>query len=382
VAVVHVARLAVFLLGCGSLRLVYLITRDLSGSRTQAWAALLLVQGTGAWLLKAPEVRPDALMLLFCLLGLRLLQRYHRRPAAGTLAGVGLAALLAFAGKQNAAVFFLPVGLLFVLHAGGGRRRGLLGLTLVLVAAGAALAWWTPLGAFLDQAMGDLVPGRTKFWPLRELRTLVRVSPVPWLFFAAACWRPPALPPEARIVRAYLYGVAASALLFLFLMNRPWMQEFLGLAVVAGIVGSSALVALLARLTPPGRLIVVGACVALPLAASVYLSLTRPLARSLAPTRAVLARSAPGDVVFDACGQALFRPHPLDPHFLLYMPERFHRFAELRAANVRFLIKDDLYYPRLPDHVRRWCDTEFLPAGGSPYLFRRRPPPPPAPATP
>lgn len=370
---IPIARVLVFLLSCLSLRLVYLITRDLFGSRLQAWLAVLLLQGSTIWLLKAPEIRPDSLMLPLALLALWLLVRHAQEPRAGALLGAGVAAGAAFCGKQNAAVVFLPVAGIVAADQVFRRRRVSPWILLGTVALAALGTWLTPAGRFLDTAMRDLVPGPSKFWPWHTLWLSVRYNPLLPLLFLGQLFRPLRLRPDVRIFRLHLYGIVAVGLLFLFLMNRPWPQELLATTACASIVASAAFADLLNWLGPRRSAAPLALALLLPLAAGLYLAVARPMTRQLRTARATLALTAPGEPVFDAFGQAIFRPHPLDPHFLLYQPTLFGGLARLQQSPIRVLVKDDLYYPHLPAAVRQWCEAEFVPSGLDPYVFVRRP---------
>ena len=91
-----------------------------------------------------------------------------------------------------------------------------------------------------------------------------------------------------------------------------------------------------------------------------------------ASTREILRLAQPGEQVFDAYGRAIFRPHPLDPQFLVYHPRRFHRFEPLRRSGVKYLLLDQIYTPRLPQPVLQWMYDNFEPSGVHPDIYVRK----------
>ncbi|MFO0795835.1 MAG: hypothetical protein U0586_17435, partial [Candidatus Brocadiaceae bacterium] len=88
-------------------------------------------------------------------------------------------------------------------------------------------------------------------------------------------------------------------------------------------------------------------------------------------TKILLEISERDDLVFDTYGKAIFRHHPLDPKYLIYFPRKFNRLDEIKKTNLKYLIKDSLYYPRLPNETLEWFNQNFRQTNENPNIFVR-----------
>jgi hypothetical protein len=88
-------------------------------------------------------------------------------------------------------------------------------------------------------------------------------------------------------------------------------------------------------------------------------------------TKTILEISERDDRVFDAYGKAIFRHHPLEPNYLMYFPETFDRLDELKKSNVKYLVRDATYYPRLPSETLKWFEANFKQIDENPNIFVR-----------
>ena len=371
-------RTVMFLISCGSLWLMYRITRRLFESPVQAILAVLLLLSNTVWIMKSFEIRPDNLMLVFALLSFLALMRYYAGRSPWHLLWFGACAALSVLGKQNAAIYLLPVSAILVwdtlIRARWlGAKTVVVGLLVV-----AALLMTHPAQSFLAANMRHLVPDDNKFWPWNHLRGIWDFNRVAFLLFLFQLFGPLSLAEKYRSFKPYLVGIPLTCFTFLFLMNRPFFQEMIVMTVFACVVASNLLVAILRAVDWKIRyaislFVIAPAVITVPCEA-----ITKPMADDLAITRAILEISQKNEQVFDAYGKAVFRPHPLDPAFLVYHPEQFlPRFDALRRSSVKYVIKDGIYFDLLPRATLDWIGSNFTESAANTNILVRKTPPAP-----
>jgi hypothetical protein len=162
-------------------------------------------------------------------------------------------------------------------------------------------------------------------------------------------------------------------------MNRPWFQEMLVMITFMAILCSDFIVRIINRGGKLVVFIVLVIVVASPLFhiknifnKTLPNNLISTMKSDLITTKAILDISGEDDLVFDVYGKAIFRHHPLEPKFLQYRPERFSRLDNLKKTEVKFLIKDSMYYPRFPEETLRWFDEKFCVVKENPNIFIRK----------
>lgn len=364
-AIIRVMRLAMFSLSCGSLAMAMVVVRRLTGSELQARLEVLLIAGNLAWIRKSPEIRPDNLMVFFCLWSFLALLRFEDTRRYRYLAGAAAASLFAVLGKQNAAAFVVPAAAVFVFDAVLRRRVVPAWLALAGVLAAGAAGLSSPVQDFLARNFRHFFSGDTPRLPLGFAVVPALVfNPLVFVMFAASVGvRGPG--------RAYLVAVPVFALGMLLVMNRPFMQEMLLMVVFMAMAGAAAAERVLRRAGPRRAPVLV-----LLLAAPVFaympaFAVRENMTADVRTTRDILRMSEPSDPVFDAYGKAIFRHSPLEPGFLVYRPRVFDRLDQLKAGDPRFVIWDARYLARLPAPARRWIEERFRPSPENPDILVR-----------
>lgn len=371
VLILRAMRLVMLAIMLGSMVQIHAIVRQLSGSVLQARLALLLLCSNFVWVQKAIEIRPDNLMLFFVLLSFQVLMRWYRSPNARDALLFLLCAVLAVLGKQNALVFYGVVGLLFFVDA---LRKGWMGWrTLTAIFCFLLLLGLCPVfRVFLDSTLWHLVSNPTKFSPVVKFDDAWFFNRTLFIVFLLQACAPLRVLPGYEGLKKHLRLIPWVAFAVLFVINRPFLQEGLVMVVFMSIV-ASGLVTRAVSASNPLLAVAISAFIAWPALVSVPdYALKKTWTNEYESTREILRISQPGDVVFDAYGRAIFRPHPLDPAFLTYHPRRFHQLEELRQGGVKFLILDQIYTPRLPQPVLRWMYENFEPSGVHPEIYVRK----------
>jgi hypothetical protein len=351
VAIIRVIRLVMFLLSCASLWVLYRIGREVLTGPTQALLVVLLVMGSRAWVTKSPEIRSDNLMLLFALLSFWVLVRYYRAPKPWHLFLFGVLAVLSFLGKQTALVFYAPLAVVFAWDAVFVRKR----FSWKIVVAGlAALAQLNPLRGFLILHLNHLIPNAIRFPATINLAKGFWLNPALFTLFAFQLVRPLRLSDAGRPLVKYMFSIVFFELVVLFMLNRPFAQEHMVMTVFMGLLASGVGLALSGKWSWK-----IGCILAVALAAPALHDLSMnsmkcTLTADLEITRTVLKVSDRNDSVFDAYGKAIFRHHPLDPSFMVYMPKRFQRLDEPKQKDVPYVIWDPRYFVKLLPIVQEW----------------------------
>jgi hypothetical protein len=239
------------------------------------------------------------------------------------------------------------------------RRLASLRAVLGVMAALALIAQIPAVKTALVTVLFHLVPHPIRFSPVKYILRLWEYNRWPFVLFGLQVLVPMRLQPRYALFRVYLLAVPLTALGVLFIVNRPWTQEMLLMAVFMAIAAAGLVVDLAERLD--WKLgYAVPLVVALPaLMLQTHVSTARTMERQVAITRQVLEITKPGEMVLDSFGQPIFRPHPLDPDFVLYFPRRFHRQEELENRDVVCVVRDSCYFPLLPRVTRNWIATNF-----------------------
>jgi hypothetical protein len=174
-----------------------------------------------------------------------------------------------------------------------------------------------------------------------------------------------------RDYRKFLLGVPVICFVFLFLMNMPYLQEMLVMAVFMSLAAAPLLSDLAGWLFSRARYAAIVFLLLPVLLFTLEGTSVRSMAEDYRTTEKILQISQPGDLVFDSYGKAIFRHHPLEPHYLNYNPREFNRLQELKTSGVKYLLKDR-YYWSLPPATLTWFDENFTPAAGSTNIFVRK----------
>lgn len=356
---IQTMRFFIFLTTCGSLWMVYLIAGKLFQTRLHAVIAVALVLGNHVWVYKSPEIRPDNLMVFLSLVSFWFLMKYDNHRRIKDLVIVCGMAVMAMLAKQNAAVYYLPVAgvFLYQISFSEGKRN----FKPLLIAFGAlAIFFIIPYSRdfLITNIQRHLLPNDIRFTPWTYLREALSFNPTVFLLFLFQIVYPLNLTAPHRRMKPYLYAVILTAFLFLFIMNRPFKQEMLIMVVFMSIVGAPMLVDIVTKLG--GRLAYMLSVVIL--VPAVYYMFTDGLGKTwtseLETTKDILRISKRDDLVFDSYGKAIFRHHPLEPDYLIYIPSKFDRLSELKKSGVKYMIVD--FYTRgLPADTIDWLEQNF-----------------------
>jgi hypothetical protein len=374
-AIIQAMRTFTALLSAGSLYLVYRLAKEVYDSRAHGLTAVLVLLCSFVWMEVSFEVRPDNLMLFFVLAASLFLLRYRRtgRRAYGVL--FLCCCVLSLLGKQNAAVFLLGLAVAFLagipLDGNRNPRRKIATLIAVLVVVAGSLSVGFVRSFLWINITRHLLPNQDKFFPTALLMQAFGVSPAIFLLFFSELFHRSGT--GSRETKRYLYCVCFVCLAFLFLMNRPFVQEMLVMSVAMSIIGSDLLVALLQRLKPVHVWLMI-ALVGTPYLNSVANTVDYSAYPQIETTRTILDISKRSDLVLDAYGQAIFRHSPLEPRYLIYFPKRFSRLEVLKTSGTQFVIWDTYYFPALQQEVRDWIADNFTPSDRNPSIMVRRPP--------
>ena len=371
--IIRTMRLFIFLLSCGSLCVIYLIARNVFNSYRTALVSVWIVLCNFVWMEKSPEIRPDNLMVFFCLLALLALIRFHETQRSRYIFLFVLGSLLSFLGKQNAAIFIFSIGLVVFRHVLGSLRTRRFGIILITtgITITALAVLMIPHDIILDIGFKHLIPNDNKFWPTRFLYKILEKNPEIFLLFVAQIFLFKKIKTSHPIFKEYILSVSIVALAFLFLMNRPWMQEMIVMTVFMTLLAADALSRLFRK---TGVIICTLILLAMAIPANRRLIkkyiVKKTMTRDLITTETILKISGKNDLVFDSYGKPIFRHHPLEPRYLMYFPEKFSRLELLEKSRTKFLIKDS-YYPRLPQKTIHWFENNFRKTKKDPNIYVR-----------
>lgn len=371
VLILRVMRLVMVGIMLASLVQIHAIASRLFGSVLQARLALLLLCSNFIWMQKAIEIRPDNIMVLFVLLSFRVLMRWYRAPKVRDALWFLVLAGLAVLGKQNALVFYAVVGVLFFVDAWRGGWIGWRTLTAMLCVL-LCLGLWPSFRAFLDATLWHLARNPDRFSPFVKFGKAWAFNRTLFILFLFQVFAPLRLLPEYEGLRKHIRLIPWVACAMLFVINRPFLQEGLVMAVFMSIAASD-LVARAVSASNSLLALAISAFIAAPALVSVPdYALKKTWTREYESTREILRISGPTDLVFDSYGRAIFRHHPLEPQFLNYHPRRFYRLNDLQHSGVKYLMLDQIYTPRLPKPVLQWMSDNFEPTGVHPDIYVRK----------
>lgn len=367
--IVQVMRCFQFLLSCGSLYLVYKITERLFQSPRHGLVAIVLVVSNDVWIEKSPEIRPDNLMLFFALLSFWYLIEYYKESKISHWVLFGICAILSMLGKQNAAIFYLAVGLGVLYDLFFGSKK--LSVKRVVPAMVLLVLFFSvnPFRDFLiTNIQRHLIPNSIRFSPFAYLKDILSFNPAVFVLFTMQLFSPLRL--SHKSYKAYLLLIPFTCFFFLVLMNRPFKQEMIVMVVFMSILGSNMVLEIIGKLDRKLSYVVAG-IILLPVFHYMMTDgLFKTMTKDLNTTKAILRISQRDDLVFDSYGKPIFRHHPLEPHYLQYIPKRFNRLEELKNSNVKYLISD-FYTPGLPKTTLNWIEKNFIRVKEDPFIYKR-----------
>jgi len=375
VLIIRTMRLFIFLLSCGSLFFVYRISVKLFQTNLHGLLSVLLIICNHAWMEKALEIRPDNIMLFFALLSFLLLIYYYETGKKIFLLSFIICASLSFLGKQNAAVLYFGICTVFLYQLAFCKKQPAFKIAAVSLIAFAILIviFFVPKELFLSLGFKHVIPNDIKFWPTRHLAQILEKTPPVFILFVVQLFLYKKVKTTIPIFKKYLFSISIISFLFLYLMNRPWLQEMLVMIVFMSILGADALVRFFNK-----RNFIVFIVILLAIAGPLNWRIIKKnilkntMTRDMVTTQTILDISEKNDIVFDAYGKAIFRHHPLEPQYLIYFPEKFSRTKALKRSNTKYLIKDDFYYPRLPVNILEWFEDNFEPTTVNKNIFIRK----------
>ncbi len=364
VIIVNILRHVMFFTSMISLYLIYFITVNLFHRKTVAYIALILLSTNFVWLRKSFEIRPDNIMLVFALFSFLCLIKYNQTSKTPYLIFFGISALLSTLGKQNAVIFYFALVLAFLYSLIIKRkvfRLHFIVSFIIIILIGFCIA---PIRDFFSINISrHLLPNDIKFWPTNYLISSFKFNPLLYIAFIFGVINFPKIEwPDTTYVY-YIYTIICTCFVFLFLMNRPWLQEMLLMSVFLCVITSWVLFGFFNKVL--GRRSVVFLFLFLYTVPffiysnHVYLKGRRQIFTQIETTRVILKISDKDDLVFDSYGKPIFRHHPLEPYYLMYLPEKFSRLSDLKSASPRFLIKDE-YYSRLPKKALSWFEANYV----------------------
>ena len=375
--IIQTMRVMMFLVSTASLWLIYKITEELFQSRTTALLAVLLSVSNLVWIMVTPEIRPDNVMIFFTLLSFWVLIQYYKNPKAGYLIIFGLLALLAVLGKQNAIVFYFALCLVFTYEVLLKKKALAIKTIIVGIVVLIIILQVDALRMFFEvNIRKHIIPNDIKFFPTADLRKVWKFSPALFFLFFFQLMYPMKLGKGYEIFKKYLISASLTSLVFLFLMNRPYLQEFLTMAIFMSILGANVLADMKRKLNWKLGYFVIGVII---LPALIYIprtSFRHTLTDDLRTTKAILEMSDRDDLVFDSYGKPIFRHHPMEPDYLVYTrffiedKSKYEKFFAVRESDVKFLIKDH-YYSDYPLEMRNWFEENFVQTKENPNIFIR-----------
>ena len=370
--IIQLMRLFIFVISCGSLYLIYKITDELFNSKTKALLALFLIVSNLVWIVVSPEIRPDNIMIFFALLSFWFLMKYYKYQKSIYVIIFVLCAFLSMLGKQNAAVFYFAIGIVFGYDVIVRRRLFNLKIIVVLLITVIILLQIDVIKDFLTINVNrHLVPNDIKFWPNKWLVKIYIFNPALFLLFIFQLFSPIKLNKKYEIIPKYLISISLVCFTFLFLMNRPFMQEMLVMIVFMGMFSANIFAEIIQKLDRKVFYVIIMLLMLPVLLSTKNAVFDESFSDDIKTTRTILEIAGRDDLVFDAYGKAIFRHHPLEPQYLIYFPSKFKRFEELKSSKVNFLIKDQYLYPKLPEEVLSWFEKNFRQTDQNPNIYIR-----------
>ena len=376
ILIIRTMRLLIFLLSCCSLFFVYHISVKLFQTNRHGLLSVLLIICNHVWMEKSLEIRPDNIMVFFALISFLVLIYYYETRKKIFLLSFIICAILSFFGKQNAAVFYFGIFVVFLYQLALCKKQPAFKIAVVSLVTSAILivVYLVPKEFFLSLGFKHLIPSDIKFWPTSFLLEIFEKTPPVFIFFVVQLFLYKNVKITIPIFKKYLFSISIITFLFLFLMNRPWLQEMLVMIIFMSILGADALVRFFNR-----RSFIVCILILLAIAGPLHsriirksILLNKTMTRDMATTQTILDISEKNDIVFDAYGKAIFRHHPLEPQYLIYFPEKFAKTKELKRSKTKYLIKDDDYYPRLPVNTLKWFENNFEQTTVNKNIFIRK----------
>lgn len=372
ITIVQTMRVFIFFVSCSSLCLTYIIIKELFQSKINALLGVLLIISNLVWIHKSPEIRPDNIMLFFVLLSFWILIKYYKNPKTKYLFMFGLCAFLSMLGKQNAAIFYFALGVVFGYDA-IFKRKLLNKKTIIFGIISVVILFQIDVirEFFMVNIMRHIIPNESKFLPDKLLAKVWLFNPAIFLLFIFQLFSPIKFDKKYDLFKKYLIGVSFTCFAFLFFMNFPWLQEMLVMVVFMGILASNMLAEIIHKLNWKLGYILVGAIIMPTLILTTHTVLFRTFTDDIETTKTILEISKGDELVFDAYGKAIFRHHPLDPKHLKYSSKKFNSLCELKKSNVKFIIKDSRVYPKLPKETLNWFQENFIQTNENPNIFVR-----------
>ena len=376
--IIQTMRVVMFLVSTLSLWLIYKITEELFQSRTTALLAVLLSVCNLVWVMVTPEIRPDSVMIFFTLLSFWVLIQYYKNPKAWYLVVFGLFTLLAVLGKQNAIVFYFALGLVFGYDV--LLKKKALAITTIIVGIVVLIMIFQvdALRMFFEANIRKhLIPNDIKFFPNDDLRKVWKFNPALFFLFFFQLMYPLKMGRGYEIFKKYLISISLTSFVFLFLMNRPYLQEFLTMSIFMSILGANVLAEMKLKLNRRVGYFVICVIIWPVLMYIPKTSLKHTFAEDLQTTKTILEISDRDDLVFDSYGKPLFRHHPMEPDYLVYTrffiedKSKYENFYAVKKSDVKYLIKDH-YYPDYPLEMKNWFEDNFVQTKENPNIFIRR----------
>lgn len=370
--IIQLMRLFMFVISCGSLYLIYKITEELFNSKTKALLALFLIVSNLVWIVISYEIRPDNIMIFFALLSFWFLMKYYKYQKSIYLIIFVLCAFFSMMGKQNAAVFYLAIGIVFAYDISVRKRLLNLKIIAILLTTVIILLQIDVIKDFITINVNrHLIPNHIKFWPNNLLEKIYISNPALFLLFIFQLFSPIKLNEKYEIIPKYLITISLVCFTFLFLMNRPFMQEMLVMVVFMGMFSANIFAEIIQKVDRKVVHVIIVLLILPVLLSTKRAVFEKSISDDIKTTKNILEIARRDDLVFDTYGKAIFRHHPLDPEYLIYFPDRFKRFGELKSSRVKFLIKDRVYYPRLPKDVLNWFKKNFRQTHQNPNIYIR-----------
>jgi hypothetical protein len=373
VFIINIARFLIFCFGAGSLYLVYLITRKAYNSNLKGLLSIILVASNLVWIKKGLEIRPDNVMLFFALLAFFFLMKFHESNKIKYLVYFMMSAGFSFLGKQNAAIYFIGLLLGFVVFNAARFRNlkiryELIAIAILLVFIG--IIFIIPLTRELVlKNLSHLIPSAHRFSPKGNLEWIWKTTPAVFILFIVQLLVPNTIFPrldldssKRKLFKYYFFFVSVTCFTFLYLMNRPWLQEMLVMIVFMTFFGVDLLGNVILNTRKKYMLVLQFFVILFIVYAGLKIAVFSPgtFFGDIRTTKTVLELSDPNDLVFDSYGKPIFRHHPLEPKFLMYFAWSFDRYDELKQKPAKFFIKDHYFDYNYPGKFKGWLSRNYV----------------------
>jgi 4-amino-4-deoxy-L-arabinose transferase-like glycosyltransferase len=370
--IIQTMRLVLYVFLCGSLWLVYVITKKIFDSKRSGCLGVLLILTNLVWIWESFDIRPDNIMVFFALLSFWFVMQLYEKIRIAPLVMFAFCAGFSMLGKQNAAIFYFGLMIGFIYDIFFIRKKLSIKVVICLIVGLLVVFQVDFFKNFLTlNIKRHLIPDDIKFWPTENILAVWSFNPSVFLLFILQFFTGNTLSQKYRGLKIYLTSVCVNCFLFLFLMNRPFHQEMLLMIVFMSILASGFLLNILENVDKRLVYVVLGIIVLPGLIYIPYSALRYPISNDLEVTACILDISEKDDLVFDSYGQAIFRHHPLEPKYLVYFPKKFKRLDELKKSKVKFLIKDRFYFSDLPAETLNWFEKNFVQTVQNPNIFVR-----------